>query len=115
MTVEKTVKYDRTNEENQEIGDEFLNPDEDMEHAAVKIQRFYRGKKEKKYIKPKKSKKRKEKFIDPRRVQDLTVTELGPYHEPDLKIRAACRFHEPLSLKAKIKQRILKERNKQKI
>ena len=37
-------KYDRAQEQNQEIGEEFLNPDKDMEASAVKIQRFYRSK-----------------------------------------------------------------------
>ena len=41
-------KYDRANEKNQEIGEEFLNPDKDMEEAATKIQRFYRDKSTKK-------------------------------------------------------------------
>ena len=29
--------YDRNKEKHQEIGDEFLNPDEDMDKAATKI------------------------------------------------------------------------------
>ncbi len=40
--------YNRNAERNQEIGDEFLNPDQDMEEAATKIQRFYRDKNQKK-------------------------------------------------------------------
>ena len=47
-TEKKAEGYDRENEKNQEIGEEFLNPDEDMEQAATKIQRFYREKSTKK-------------------------------------------------------------------
>ena len=36
--------YDRDGEKNQEIGDEFLNPDKDMEQAATKIQGHFRKK-----------------------------------------------------------------------
>ena len=36
-------EYNRDDEANQEIGDEFLNPDEDMEKAASKIQGMFRG------------------------------------------------------------------------
>ena len=34
----KEKAYDRDAEKNQEIGEEFLNPDEDMDKAATKIQ-----------------------------------------------------------------------------
>ena len=48
MEPPKKSKYSREAEKNQEIGDEFLNPDQDMEEAATKIQRFYRDKNQKK-------------------------------------------------------------------
>ena len=36
--------YDRDAEKNQEIGEEFLNPDEDMDAAALKIQQEWKKK-----------------------------------------------------------------------
>ena len=39
--------YDRDAEKNQEIGDEFLNPDKDMEEAATKIQGSWRKRQKK--------------------------------------------------------------------
>ena len=41
--VIKEVIYDRGQEKEQEIGDEFLNPDKEMEESAMKIQKFYRA------------------------------------------------------------------------
>ena len=41
-------KYNRKNEANQEIGEEFLNPDEDMDNAALKIQVHFRKKQQRK-------------------------------------------------------------------
>ena len=51
--VEKVEKegYDRDAEKNQEIGDEFLNPDKDMEEAASKIQGHFRKKQARKKAK----------------------------------------------------------------
>ncbi len=46
--------YNRDDEKKQEIGDEFLNPDEEMEEAVVKIQSFYRGKKDREKVEQKK-------------------------------------------------------------
>ena len=43
--------YDRDAEKNQEIGEEFLNPDEDMEQAASKIQGHFRKKQARKKAK----------------------------------------------------------------
>jgi hypothetical protein len=37
-------EYNRDDEKNQEIGDEFLNPDKDMEQAATTIQGHFRKK-----------------------------------------------------------------------
>ena len=37
-TEEKPKAYDRDAEKDQEIGEEFLNPDKDMDEAATKIQ-----------------------------------------------------------------------------
>ncbi len=35
--------YQRGQEKDQDIGDEFLNPDKQMEEATIKIQKMYRG------------------------------------------------------------------------
>ena len=43
--------YNRDAEKNQEIGDEFLNPDENMEEAALKIQTVFKGNKDRKRVK----------------------------------------------------------------
>ncbi len=45
--------YDRDGEKNQEIGDEFLNPDKDMEQAASTIQGHFRKKQARKKAKTK--------------------------------------------------------------
>ena len=47
----KQQAYDRDAEKNQEIGDEFLNPDENMENAALKIQTVFKGNKDRKRVK----------------------------------------------------------------
>ena len=43
--------YDRDAEKNQEIGEEFLNPDKDMDEAATKIQQEWKKKQAKKKAK----------------------------------------------------------------
>ena len=45
---EKSSGYNREDEKNQEIGEEFLNPDKDMEQAASTIQGHFRKKQAKK-------------------------------------------------------------------
>ena len=40
---EQPGAYQRDQEKNQEIGDEFQNPDAAMEEATIKIQKMYRG------------------------------------------------------------------------
>lgn len=48
-------------------------------------------------------------------IDDIVKMENKPYHEPAVLTKEQCRFHEPLSLRAKIKQRIMKEKTKEKI
>ena len=46
--------YSRSQEKNQEIGDEFANPDKQMEEATLKIQTMYRGHKARQEVNEKK-------------------------------------------------------------
>ena len=53
-------KYDRGNEKEQSIGDEFKNPDEDMKKAATSIQMKWKERKQKRKEKQAKIEKKKE-------------------------------------------------------
>ena len=53
MEKPKKDGYDRNAEKDQEIGEEFLNPDKDMDEAASKIQKQWKAKQAKKLAKGK--------------------------------------------------------------
>ncbi len=53
---QKQGKYQRGQEKEQDIADEFLNPDEEMREATIKIQKMYRGHLGRKEVEQKKKK-----------------------------------------------------------